>query len=129
MPRQKTRSLKRHRSTYIPLPAVAADVAALVARFRPEWPAIQVQSILESHPNAEAWPATIAALRAAADPDLPHPRAIMWRGRHWDGLEGDLPETVRPQERCEVCGKLEADCYTAPGRHVDDHKFTPRGRG
>jgi hypothetical protein len=117
--------MPRHPLTNLELAAAAEPIAELVALFRPDWPAHIVRSILESHPRAAALPTAIAALRAAGDPDLPHPRAIMWKGKHWSGLEGDLPESVRPQERCTICGKLEADCYTAPGRHLDDHAFTP----
>lgn len=107
-------------------PELCERIAELVETFRPDWPAHVTRSILESHPNADALPTAIAALRAAGDADLPHPRAIMWKGKHWAGLEGDLPASVKPQDRCEVCGKLESDCYTAPGRHLDDHAFTPR---
>lgn len=106
-------------------PTVCQEIAELVSLFRPDWPAHIVRSVLESHPHAEALPVAIAALRAAANPDLPHPRSIMWKGKHWQGIEGTLPAAVRPLERCEVCGKTEELCYTAPGRAQDDHPFTP----
>lgn len=106
-------------------PETCRVIAELVERFRPDWPAHVTASILSSHPNAAAHPVAIAALRAAGDPDLPHPRSIMWKGKHWSGLEGDLPDSVTPQQRCTVCGKIESQCYTAPGRHLDDHPFTP----
>lgn len=110
--------------TKINLSAAAQQIAELVELFRPDWPAHVTRSILESHPHAQALPVAVAALRAAGNPELPHPRAIMWRGKHWAGLEADVP-AGRPLERCEVCGKTEELCYTAPGRSSDDHPFTP----
>lgn len=111
---------------------LAAMIAELVEEFRPDWPAVQTRSILESYPNADALPVAIASLRAAGNPDLPHPRAIMWRGAHWSGLEGALPDKVKPARRCSICSLTEELCYTAPGRRaragvsdVDDHPFTP----
>jgi hypothetical protein len=107
-------------------PELCRQVGELVEKFRPDWPAHVTASILSSHPHAEALPTAVAALRAAGNPDLPHPRSIMWKGKHWSGLEGALPEPVRPLERCDVCGLTEDRCLTAPGRSSDDHAFTPR---
>lgn len=101
-------------------------IAALVVQQRPEWDAALVKIILHSHAGqVDGNDLAIAALRAAGNPDLPTPKAIGWRGRHWDGL-GTVPPDVAPAERCFVCGKREPECWSSrPGRD-DDHVFEPR---
>lgn len=98
-------------------------IAALVNQARPDWDAMLVRVILQGHAHqVDGNDLAIAALRAAANLDLPRPAAIGWRGPHWRDLATVPPEAERPK-RCNVCGKTEPRCYTErPGRD-DDHAF------
>lgn len=103
-----------------------ARIADLVHEERPEWDATVVRLVLVAHASTvTGTDLAIAALRAAANPDLPKPAAIGWRGPHWEGL-ATAPAGHQAGPRCDVCGKREPQCYgQRPGRD-DDHAFSPR---
>lgn len=111
--------------SYQASPETLDHLAALVHQARPDWEPMLVRVILQSHAHhVDGNDLAIAALRAAANPDLPKPASIGWRGPHWRGLD-TMPPNVAPSRRCNVCGKTEPDCYTQrPGRD-DDHAFEP----
>jgi hypothetical protein len=100
-------------------------MATLVWHERPEWEPDLILVVLTSHAGqVDATDLAIAALRCAKNRDYPTPKAIGWRGPHWQGLN-TMPPDVRPTTRCAVCGRTEADCYAVrPG--PDDHRFTPK---
>lgn len=97
-------------------------IAALVQQQRPEWEPSLVKIILRSHADlVDGTDLAIAALRAANNLDLPTPKAIGWRGKHWDDL-ATQPIEVKSPERCDTCGKPEPRCWSErPG--PDDHRF------
>lgn len=97
----------------------------LVVMARPQWEPNLVQLILlDLAPKVRGNDLAIAALRAAANHDLPGPRAIAWRGPHWRDLDSDPPAGPLNPPRCGVCGRREPDCYSIrPGG--DDHDFEP----
>lgn len=99
-------------------------IAALVCEARPQWDPGLVQVVLLSHVGqVDGSDLAVAAIRAACNPDLPTPKAIGWRGPHWDGL-ATTPPHVTTGPRCSVCGKVEPRCYgERPG--PDDHAFDP----
>lgn len=103
-------------------------LAFLVHCERPDWDEYLVRAILGAHAlQVNGTDLAIAALRAARNRDLPAPKAIGWRGPHWDGLD-TKPAKMQDPERCDVCGKIEPDCWSQrPGRG-DDHVFTPLPR-
>lgn len=102
-----------------------AHIAALVVEERPEWDHGLVFVILRSHTSmVDGSDLAVAALRCAQNRKWATPKAIGWRGPHWDGLDSK-PIEVRSGPRCDVCGKYEAACWgQRPG--PDDHPFTPR---
>lgn len=106
-------------------PETLAHLIALVTAIRPDWDPGLVRIVLASHSSTVlASDLAIASLRCAADPSMPYPKAIGWRGPHWDGLTTtplDAPST----ERCDVCGKTEPRCYSTRVGVDDDHAFTP----
>lgn len=114
--------------TYNLGPEAIEHLAYLVNAERPDWDVYLVRAILTSHAlQVNGTDLSIAALRAARNRDLPGPKAIGWRGPHWDGL-ATKPATMLAPERCNVCGKREPDCWSQrPGRD-DDHVFEPRPR-
>lgn len=100
-------------------------ITALVAEVRPSWDPYLVKAILLAHRGqVNGSDLAIAALRAARDENLPSPKSIGWRGKHWDGLEPP-PEIAAP-DRCDVCGKTEPRCYSTRVGVDDDHAFEPR---
>lgn len=101
-------------------------IAALVEQVRPEWEPSLVKIVLRHHCSlVDGNDLAIAALRAAANLDLPNPKAIGWRGKHWDGLD-TVPLEVKSPDRCDTCGKPEPRCWSErPGRD-DDHVFVAR---
>lgn len=103
-------------------------IAALVASIRPDWPGAVIASVLQSHAHqVHAADLAVAAIRAAQNPELRTPKAIGWRGPHWDGAK-TTPQHHEPRERCGVCGKTEPRCVMErPGRD-DDHAFEPVAR-
>jgi hypothetical protein len=99
-----------------------SHISALVCAARPDWDEWLVRAVLMSHAmQVDGNDLAIAALRAARNPDLPGPKAIGWRGPHWDGLT-TKPPTIADPARCASCGKTEPFCYS---RRVgdDDHVF------
>lgn len=106
-------------------PTDLAMIATLTASVRPDWPSHLVESVLQSHAHqVHVADLACAAMRAAQNPDLRTPKAIGWRGPHWDGAK-TTPLHHEPRERCNVCGKTEPRCVTErPGRD-DDHEFEP----
>lgn len=100
-------------------------LATLVYAERPDWDEWIVRAVLSSHSlQVAGTDLAIAALRCARDRNMPGPKAIGWRGPHWEGLETKPPHLLTGP-RCDVCGKLEAACYgERPGKD-DDHQFTP----
>lgn len=130
-PRQTTATTTdpdRHRMTAVNAGPVQVDhITALVCQVRPDWPAWQVKSVLQSHAGqVHLADLAVAALRAAQSPTLQTPRAIGWRGPHWDGAT-TLPPAIAPRARCGVCGKTEDRCaIDRPG--PDDHTFEPAAR-
>lgn len=103
------------------------SIAALVCAARPEWEHQLVKVILLSHAmQVDGTDLAIAALRCAANPDMPGPKAIGWRGPHWRDLGTCPPEMKRP-EVCDICRKPEPRCWSErPG--PDDHVFVPIAR-
>ncbi len=103
-------------------------VTAVVLELRPDWDEYVVQALvsdLSQRLPLESW--VPAVIRGAATPDLTSPRAILWRGPHWDDAKVKPPE-VEERDRCDVCGRTESRCVmTRPGVG-DDHVFTPRRR-
>lgn len=101
-------------------------IAALVTAIRPSWEPGLVKLVLHSHTGVvNGADLAIAALRCAANEDMPYPKSIGWRGPHWDGLE-TMPLDVAPLDRCDVCGKTEPRCYSERIGIDDDHAFEPR---
>lgn len=102
-------------------------IAALVEQQRPEWEPALVKIILRSHvSHVDGTDLAVAALRAATNLNLPSPKAIGWRGPHWDGLATKPPE-ITDLRWCSVCGRREPDCYAV--RHAgDDHTFEASAR-
>lgn len=110
--------------TYTANPPTVDHIAALVVQARPDWDLPVVRVVLNSHaPQVDGTDLAIAALRAAQNDKLPGPKAIGWRGPHWDGL-GTCPPQVKAPPRCDVCGKPEPKCYDRRGVD-DDHAFAP----
>lgn len=94
----------------------------LVHQARPEWdPALVRVVLLDLVPYVHGNDLAIAALRAAADDNLPGPKAIRWRGQHWQGL-GSTPPEIKAVEWCGICGRREPDCYSTRFAG-DDHPF------
>lgn len=101
-------------------------VASLVHQKRPAWDTMTVRVVLHAHAHeVDGNDLAIAALRCAADERMPGPKAIGWRGPHWDGL-GTCPPEAKRRPRCGVCGKPEHKCYDRKGID-DDHAFEPVG--
>lgn len=112
---------------YTATPETIEHIVLLVEHARPEWEPALVRIILNNLASqVDGSALAVAAIRAANDPDMPSPKAIGWRGKHWEGLWSAPPE-VQGGPRCDVCEKTEARCYgERPG--PDDHVFTPRPR-
>lgn len=110
--------------TYTASPDTVRHIAALVEQTRPEWDEFLVRIVLHDlAPRVDGNDLAIAALRCAADPKLPTPKAIGWRGRHWRDLDSTPPDLgARPI--CRICGKPEHRCYDRKGID-DDHAFEP----
>lgn len=103
-------------------------VTDLVMELRPEWDEYVVRAMardLSQRLPLDSW--VPAVIRGAATPDLPQPRAILWRGPHWDHTKQRPPE-VQERDRCDVCGKVESRCVMARPGVDDDHPFTPKRR-
>jgi hypothetical protein len=104
---------------------VVPHVSATVCEMRPDWDEWVVGAVLRDLSQrvpVEDW--APAALLAAANLDLPSPKAIIWRGSHWDHAKVK-PAEVTERERCDVCGKTESRCLTQRPGKDDDHPFTP----
>lgn len=109
--------------TYNAGPETTGHIAALVYAARPDWDTWLVRAVLLSHAmHVDGSDLAIAALRAALNPDLPGPKAIGWRGPHWDGL-GTRPPEIADPERCATCGKIEPQCWSRRPGADDDHVF------
>lgn len=101
-------------------------ITALVVAVRPQWEPSLVKYVLRSHASVvNGNDLAIAALRCAADENMPSPKSIGWRGPHWRDLETMPLDVVRP-ERCDVCNKPEPRCYSERIGIDDDHTFEPR---
>lgn len=114
--------------TYNPNPAVVDHIAALVVQACPEWDLLLVRVVLNSHaPHVDGTDLAIASLRAATTDRFRSmgPRAIGWRGPHWDGLGTMPPEIAASAARCDTCGKSEERCYSTRVGIDDDHAFLP----
>lgn len=96
----------------------------LVYDARPEWDRGLIRLVIAAHVDqCHFSDLAIAALRAARRPEVRTPKAIGWRGPHWDGLT-TKPRAVEHKERCFTCGKTEPRCmFDRPG--PDDHVFEP----
>lgn len=100
-------------------------LVALVEQVRPDWDPTLVRIVLLNHrTSVDAADLAIAAVRAARNLDLPTPKAIGWRGPHWDGAI-TLPPEIAPRERCSTCGLAEERCYSQRPGIDDDHRFVP----
>lgn len=98
-------------------------IADLVFAARPQWDTWLVRAVLQGHAlQVDATDLAIAALRCAKNPDMPGPKAIGWRGPHWDGL-ATTPPNIAATERCAICGKPEPQCYSRRPGLDDDHIF------
>jgi hypothetical protein len=108
--------------TYTAQTETVKHLAALVIQARPEWDLWLVEVVLLNHADqVDGTDLAIAALRCAKNPGYPTPKAIGWRGPHWDGLE-TMPAEVKRPDRCYTCGKPEPLCYGV--RLADDtHLF------
>lgn len=112
--------------TYNANPATVDHIAQLVVNARPEWDYLVIRVVLNSHAaKVDGTDLAIAALRAARNPNFLTPKAIGFRGAHWDDLDTKPPEVTTVV--CEVCGKTEARCYERKGVD-DDHLFAPSRR-
>lgn len=106
-------------------PETLAHLAELLHQVRPDWEPTLIKVVLINHADRVALDdLTIAAMRCAQNVDYPTPKAIMWRGRHWDGL-ATVPPEIAPAQRCDVCGKTEPRCYGERVGVDDDHAFVP----
>lgn len=96
----------------------------LVVAERPEWDEWVVRSVLHSHKmQVDGTDLAIASMRAAKNRNYLTPKAIGWRGPHWDGLD-TKPVEAQHRDRCGVCGRYEPQCAAIrPGG--DDHLFEP----
>lgn len=108
--------------TYNAGPETVEHIAYLVHAERPEWDVYLVRGVLLGHAmQVDGTDLALAAIRAARNHDLPGPKAIGWRGKHWDGL-GSKPPEISDPARCTTCGKTEPRCWDQrPGD--DDHDF------
>lgn len=103
-------------------------IASLAHAARPDWPEPAILSVLQSHAaQVHLADLTVAAMRAAQRPEFRTPRAIGWRGPHWDGAK-TLPVEVAAKDRCDTCGKVESRCLTERPGLDDDHVFVARRR-
>lgn len=103
-------------------------LVALLQQVRPQWDVGLVRIVLLNlAPQVELADLIVAATRCAVVSDYPTPKAIGWRGKHWDGL-GSVPGPAAPSERCDVCSKPEPRCYGERVGIDDDHTFAPRSR-
>lgn len=100
-------------------------LTALVVMARPDWdPGLVYVILTDLRTKVTGNDLAIAALRAAANHNLPGPRSIAWRGPHWRDLESDPPTGPLVPPRCGICGRREPECYSVrPGG--DDHEFEP----
>jgi hypothetical protein len=105
-------------------PADLDHLTALVYSIRTDWEQWLIRSVLAAHCDRVALADLAeAAVRCARDSQLHTPKAITFRGKHWQGLETAPPE-ITGGPRCTTCGKIEARCLTErPG--PDDHEFEP----
>lgn len=105
--------------------AMIAHIAALVHDARRDWDVVVVKLVLGAHrTQCAGTDLFIAALRAAQNDQFLTPKAIGWRGPHWDGL-ATRPVEAESAVRCDTCGKTEPRCYSdRPGKD-DDHVFRP----
>ena len=109
-------------------PETLDHLTALVAQAEPRWDPSLVKVVLLSHRSTvDGTDLAIAALRCAKSGKFPTPKAIFWRGPHWDGLATTPPE-LRPRETCGICGRTEERCYSTRVGIDDDHRFEPRRR-
>lgn len=116
----KPRPLGNHRLT-------GSDIIALqqlLFEIRPDWDTGMVAAVLLAHRDqVHAVDLEIAALRAAKNPNYQTPKAIGWRGPHWDHAKRK-PGNPSEAYRCGICGKPEPRCLS--DRHGDDdHPFEP----
>lgn len=122
---------KRTTDHYTATHETLTAIALLVSQARPAWPAALVLSVLQAHSsNVDGSDLAVAAIRAAKTPTFTSPKAIGWRGPHWDGLT-TMPSGLLSSVRCGVCGKFEDLCLTTRIGQDDDHEFEPtetRGR-
>lgn len=103
-------------------------LALLIIGLRPEWDEGLVRVVLLSHRDqCDASDLAIAALRAARNPDCPHPKWLGHRGPWWD-VAITTPVYVKPTERCQICNKTEPDCYSQRPGAGDDHRFETPSR-
>lgn len=120
---------RSHRTSDKPTPYQAgpeslAHLSALVYQARPSWDAGLVRIVLaDLARRVDGSDLAVAAIRAACDPSIATPRAIGFRGRHWDDL-GTAPEGTKGGPRCRTCGLVESRCVVRPGAD-DDHDFDP----
>ncbi len=69
-------------------------VTAVVLELRPDWDEYVVRALvsdLSQRLPLESW--VPAVIRGAATPDLTSPRAILWRGPHWDDAKVKPPRS------------------------------------
>lgn len=109
-------------------PADLQAIARLAHSTRPDWPEAAILTVLQSHAaQVHLADLTVAAMRAAQRPEFRTPRAIGWRGPHWDGAK-TMPLEVAAKDRCDTCGKTEPRCLTERPGQDDDHVFVARRR-
>lgn len=121
-------------SNLAPGPGTLDHLVALVAALRPDWDPGTLRAVLVGHSDhCRVSDLAVAAIRAAQVEDYRSPKAIGWRGPHWDLTpRANRPVEQRARPRCRTCGKDEAACYSTRPRVldpalVDDHTFEAVG--
>ena len=116
----------------------AEALANLVHLLRPEWDRAGIFTALGHCRQRNELDVAMAAIRAAATPDLRTPGAIPSKGDHWAERLSPVvaPRPPKPAEACRICGR-HADrcvCDTAPqvrpiqpAADVSDRVTTLRG--
>lgn len=93
---------------------------------RPGWDRGVIRAALLAHKDqVDAADLAVAALRCARNPEFRTPKAIGWRGPHWDGLHTKPHDTYLRLPTCSICGKREDLCQTTRVGVDDDHEFEP----
>lgn len=117
----------QHLNSHALSPSDISALVQLLANIRPDWDSALVAVVLHSHRDqVPGIDLAIAALRAAKSMTYSPPKAIGWRGSHWDHAK-KTPHQPNEAYRCGICGKAEPRCLSDRFGD-DDHPFEPTGR-